>query len=53
MMHGDAAASRDRALGDLRSLAGVAKFPARVRCALLAWNALDEAAKRRAPGPGE
>lgn len=29
-------------LGDLRALAGVARFPARVRCALLAWNALAE-----------
>lgn len=52
MMHGDAAASRDRTLGDLRSLAGVAKFPARVRCALLAWNALEEAGRQRKVGTG-
>jgi nitrogen fixation NifU-like protein len=43
MMHGDAEASRDRALGDLRALAGVSKFPGRVRCAMLGWNALQEA----------
>jgi nitrogen fixation protein NifU and related proteins len=43
MMHGDADAARDRAMGDLRSLAGVAKFPVRVKCALLGWNALEEA----------
>jgi nitrogen fixation protein NifU and related proteins len=43
MMHGDADAARDRALGDLRSLAGVAKFPVRVKCALLGFNALEEA----------
>jgi nitrogen fixation protein NifU and related proteins len=43
MMHGDAEAARDRELGDLRALAGVAKFPPRVKCALLGWNALDEA----------
>lgn len=43
MMHGDAEAARDRDLGDLRALAGVAKFPPRVKCALLGWNALDEA----------
>jgi nitrogen fixation protein NifU and related proteins len=43
MMHGDAEAARDREMGDLRALAGVAKFPARVKCALLGWNALDEA----------
>ena len=37
----------DRALGDLRALAGVARFPARMRCALLAWNAFDEAMRGR------
>ncbi|MGH7651746.1 MAG: Fe-S cluster assembly sulfur transfer protein SufU [Gemmatimonadaceae bacterium] len=30
-------------LGPLRSLSGVTKFPARVKCALLAWNALETA----------
>ncbi len=30
-------------LGDLRALAGVSRFPARVRCAMLGWNALTEA----------
>ena len=42
MMHGGAVMA-DRSLGELRALSGVAKFPLRVRCALLAWNALDEA----------
>jgi nitrogen fixation protein NifU and related proteins len=46
MMHGSEDAARDKALGDLRALAGVAKFPVRVRCALLAWDALQEAGKR-------
>lgn len=45
LMHGDAEAANDRSLGDLRALTGVAKFPRRVKCALLAWNALDEAEK--------
>lgn len=45
MMHGDADAANDRALGDLRALAGVAKFPVRVKCALLPWNALRDALK--------
>jgi nitrogen fixation NifU-like protein len=45
LMHGDTEAAADRALGDLRALAGVAKFPARVKCALLAWNAFSEADK--------
>jgi nitrogen fixation protein NifU and related proteins len=43
LLRGDAAAAADRSLGNLRALAGVARFPARVRCALLAWNALEEA----------
>lgn len=42
MLHGDAAAADDESLGDLRALAGVSKFPIRVKCALLAWNCLDE-----------
>ncbi len=29
-------------LGDLELLAGVAKFPVRVKCALLCWNVLEE-----------
>jgi nitrogen fixation NifU-like protein len=46
MMRGDEAAARDRALGDLRALAGVHRFPVRVRCALLGWNALEEALRQ-------
>lgn len=45
MMHGDADAARDKSLGDLRALAGVAKFPVRIKCALLPWNALTDAVK--------
>jgi nitrogen fixation NifU-like protein len=51
MMHGDEAAARDRQLGDLRALAGVGKFAARVKCALLGWNALEEALKDKDPQP--
>ena len=43
MMHADADAAKDKALGEARALAGVAKFPVRVKCALLGWNALQEA----------
>jgi hypothetical protein len=43
LMHGDEGAQRDRALGDLQALQGVAKLPVRIKCALLGWNALDEA----------
>lgn len=45
MMQGDEGAARDKALGDLRALAGVAKFPVRIKCALLPWNALTDAVK--------
>jgi nitrogen fixation NifU-like protein len=45
LMHGDESAKEDRALGDLRALQGVAKLPVRIKCALLGWNALDEAVK--------
>ena len=31
------------ALGDLTALAGVREFPIRIKCALLAWSALEEA----------
>lgn len=45
MIMGDAAAAQDKSLGQLRALSGVSKFPARVKCALLAWNALEEGLK--------
>jgi nitrogen fixation NifU-like protein len=45
MMRGDESAAQDKALGDLRALAGVAKFPIRIKCALLPWNALQDAVK--------
>ena len=47
MVMGDNEAGEDKALGPLRSLGGVARFPARVKCALLAWNALDTALAER------
>ena len=43
MMHGDEAAAGDKALGDLRALAGVSKFPVRIKCALLGFEALQRA----------
>jgi nitrogen fixation NifU-like protein len=32
-------------VGDLEALSGVARFPVRIKCALLAWKVLDEALK--------
>jgi len=46
MMHGDEEAARDRTMGDLRALQGVSKFPVRIKCALLAFDALQEAIKK-------
>ncbi len=43
MMHGSEEASSDPSLGDLRALQGVSKFPVRIRCALLAFDALRKA----------
>ena len=48
MVMGDKAAAEDSSLGSLRALGGVARFPARVKCALLAWNALETALAERA-----
>lgn len=50
MVMGDTSLAEDKSLGSLRSLAGVSRFPARVKCALLAWNALEEAIT---PLPGD
>jgi nitrogen fixation NifU-like protein len=43
LLAGDAAAAADPSLGDARALAGVAKYPARHRCAAMAWEALGRA----------
>jgi nitrogen fixation NifU-like protein len=37
-------------LGSLRALSGVSRFPARVKCALLAWNALESAMESAGSG---
>jgi len=47
MVMGNADAATDTAMGSLRSLSGVWRFPARVKCALLAWNALETALSER------
>lgn len=48
LMLGSAPPADDTQLGSLRALSGVARFPARVKCALLAWNALESALAERA-----
>ena len=45
LVHGESAP--DKSLGELRAMAGVSRFPARMRCALLAWGALHEVLGRK------
>lgn len=45
-------AEPDPALGKLEVLAGVREFPARVKCATLAWHTLQAALKERAAQDG-
>jgi nitrogen fixation NifU-like protein len=40
----------DKSLGSLRAFAGVARFPARVKCATMAWHALKEGLQPRQVG---
>jgi nitrogen fixation NifU-like protein len=47
LMLGESSAADEPELGSLRALSGVARFPARVKCALLAWNALESALAQR------
>jgi nitrogen fixation protein NifU and related proteins len=42
LMHGDEEAAKDKGLGDLRALQGVSKFPVRIKCALLGFDALQQ-----------
>ena len=42
MMEGSVEPDEDR-LGDLVALQGVAKYPVRIKCAILAWDVLQEA----------
>jgi len=47
MLSGDRDAAVDEALGDLRALSGVARYPMRIKCALLPWSALEEGMGRK------
>ena len=50
MVMGDVNAADTPALGKARALSGVSKYPARVKCALLGWNALEEGVRRHDDG---
>jgi nitrogen fixation NifU-like protein len=43
MIRGDDAAAADETLGQARALSGVSRFPTRVRCAMIAWEAMARA----------
>ena len=47
MMQGkDPSDAELEALGEVESLAGVKKFPIRIKCAMLSWAALEEGIKK-------
>ena len=46
MVHGDAAAAKDKSLGQARVLQGVSRFADRVKCSMLAWDAFQEGMKQ-------
>jgi len=48
MMHSRGVGEDDERLGDAAALHGVARYPARVKCALLGWMALQDALIRAA-----
>jgi nitrogen fixation NifU-like protein len=52
LMHGDQDAAKDKALGDLRALQGVSKFPVRIKCALIGFDALQQALAKHPAGDG-
>jgi len=52
LMLGGEPPADEQELGSLRALSGVARFPARVKCALLAWNALESALAAKAVNEG-
>ena len=51
LMTGDGTAAAG--LGDIEALAGVRKFPVRVKCAALAWKTLELALERRGADDGD
>lgn len=46
LMQGKEAGDDSIDLGDIEALQGVAKFPARIKCATLAWKALEQGIKQ-------
>lgn len=47
MMLGEEIDEEDLDLGDIEALQGVAKFPARIKCATLAWKAMEKGIEQK------
>lgn len=47
MMQGKDYDEEDLELGDMEALQGVSKFPARIKCATLAWKAMEKGVKEK------
>lgn len=47
MMLGKETDTEDMDIGDIEALQGVAKFPARIKCATLAWKAMEKAVDKK------
>lgn len=47
MMLGKETDTEEMDLGDIEALQGVAKFPARIKCATLAWKAMEKAVDKK------
>ena len=45
MIRGEPGAASDATLGQARALSGVSRFPTRVKCAMIAWEAMARAVK--------
>jgi len=52
LLRGDEELEGESDLGDLRALSGVARFPVRVKCALLGFNCLEELLDEEESGNG-
>src|SRR5690606_39166412 len=50
MMQGKEYDEDDLDLGDIEALQGVSKFPARIKCATLAWKAMEKGLKEEQEG---
>lgn len=53
IMQGEEIDDEDLDLGDIEALQGVAKFPARIKCATLAWKAMQQGVRQSSESTNE